>query len=219
MASLTPITPTSDRAAKPTRAARAGLLGAVVAAFAASACCILPAVLAVVGLSGVGLAAALEPYRPIFLGGTVLLLGAGFYLTYRRPRRADPEPACETECGVCEKPRVARSGKWMLWIATVLVAVFAAYPYAAGAFAETTARGSAERTADATTVRIRVEGMTCKACATGIAAGLAEVDGVVDAKVEYEQGYAVVTYDPARVAPEALVPVIDDLGYRATVAR
>ena len=34
-----------------------------------------------------------------------------------------------------------------------------------------------------------------------------------------EQGYAVVTYDPARVAPEALVPVIDDLGYRATVAR
>lgn len=216
MSSLTRIAP-SDRSVKPTRGARAGLIGAVVAAFAASACCILPAVLALVGLSGVGLAAALEPYRPMFLGATVLLLGAGFYLTYRRQRR--PDPACDAECGVCEKPGVARSGKWMLWIATVLVAVFAAYPYAAGAFAKTSARGSAERTTDATTVRIRVEGMTCKACSTGIATGLAKVDGVVEAKVEYEQGYADVTYDPARVAPEALVSVIDDLGYKTTLAR
>ncbi len=210
MAALTPAT-------QPRRTARASLIGAIVAAIAASACCILPAVLAVIGLSGAGLAAAFEPYRPVLLGATVLLLGVGFYLTYRQPRPS--AASCETDCGVCESPRVARSGKWMLWIATVMVALFAAYPYIAGAGAETSATGVTARTSNAATARIRVDGMTCKACATGIVRGLATVDGVVDAKVDYEQGYAVVTYDPARVAPDALVAVIANLGYDATLEK
>ena len=61
-------------------AAKATMAGAIFAAIAASACCVLPAILAFVGVSGLGAAAALETYRPLFLGVTALLLGGGFYL-------------------------------------------------------------------------------------------------------------------------------------------
>lgn len=199
---------------KSNNAARASLAGAVVAALAASACCILPAILAIVGLSGVGLAAALEPYRPLFLGGTVALLGVGFYLTYRKPRLATTEGATADACG-CEKPRVARSGKTMLWVASVLVALFAAYPYVAGAFANQSAQGSAATVANAATARIRVEGMTCEGCVPHITGELAKVKGVIKAEVKYEDGLAIVTYDPGQVKPERLVEAITGIGYTA----
>lgn len=46
-------------------------------------CCIGPAVIAVLGTSGALAAARLEPYRPYFIVGSVLLLGLGFWLAYR----------------------------------------------------------------------------------------------------------------------------------------
>jgi mercuric ion transport protein len=64
------------------RLGKATLVGAVLGALGASACCLGPALLALVGLAGVGVAAAFEPYRPAFLGVSAVLLGLGFYLTY-----------------------------------------------------------------------------------------------------------------------------------------
>ena len=54
------------------------LTGAVSTALLSAACCLGPLILALLGLGGAGMALALEPYRPLFLSGTVLLLGAGF---------------------------------------------------------------------------------------------------------------------------------------------
>jgi len=62
------------------------LTGAVSTALLSAACCLGPLVLALLGLGGAGMALALEPYRPWFLTGAVILLGAGFYFAYRRPR-------------------------------------------------------------------------------------------------------------------------------------
>lgn len=202
-------------APKSERVARASLVGAIVAALAASACCILPAILAIVGASGVGLAAAIEPYRPILLGVTGVLLAIGFYVTYRRPRAVAVTGDSADACG-CEKPKAARAGKVMLWIATVIAVVFAAYPYVAGAFATSSGKGTATATNTAT-ARFTVENMDCRACSTQIVRALIKVDGVVDAKVDYDAGQATVTYDPARVRPEKLAATISDLGYPAKV--
>ena len=100
------------------------LVGAVVAAFLASLCCIGPLVLAVLGLGGAGFLLKFEPLRPYFAAATVLLLGAGFYLTYRpraAPLRADDE------CG-CERPRSTRLARWMLWISAAVVLGFLLFP-------------------------------------------------------------------------------------------
>jgi len=185
---------------------RVSAIGAVVGALAASACCLLPALLALLGVSGLGLAAALEPYRPLFLLLTAGLLGAGFYLVYRRsPAPADP---CD-----CPPPRARRSARATLWIASVVAVGVAAYPYLTGALTGTSTQGGASGIDSATTTRFRVDGMTCRACAKEITRSLADLAGVIEARVDYDAGTATVTFDPARVATTQLAAAIERLGY------
>jgi|MDTC01.3.fsa_nt_gb mercuric ion transport protein len=115
----------------------ASLGGAVAAAIAASACCVGPLLFALLGLGGAGALVALEPYRPLFTAVTVLLLGIGWYLTYRRPvahptsaAQTSPVPhnAVDEDCG-CEMPRTNKTGKRLLWVATAVAGVALAFPY------------------------------------------------------------------------------------------
>ncbi len=115
----------------PTRKATAASVGgAIVAAFAASLCCLGPLLFAALGLGGAGLLVKFEAYRPYFAALTLMLLGAGFYLTYRRPRLAPATGAAGGACE-CELPRANRFGRSTLWIATVVVAGILAFPYLA----------------------------------------------------------------------------------------
>ena len=93
----------------------------VVAATAASVCCIGPVVAAVLGAGALGaVSTRFEPYRPWFLGLTMIFLAVGFVSAYRR------EPECGD--GTCA-PATRRSAKVVLWIAVVLVGLLAAFPY------------------------------------------------------------------------------------------
>ncbi len=97
--------------------------GAVASSLLASVCCIGPLVLAALGIGGAGLLVRFEVYRPIFTVATFALLGAGFWLAYRKPKAT----LCDA-CG-CEYPRVNRVGRALLWIAAAVAVVFWASPY------------------------------------------------------------------------------------------
>ncbi len=65
-------------------------------------------------------AAALKPYRPLLILGSLVLLGVGFWLTYR-PGTVGPSRAvaCPTSAG-----RVSRAIVWiaaLVWLAAVLL--------------------------------------------------------------------------------------------------
>ena len=62
---------------------------------------------------------------------------------------------------------------------------------------------------------IPVSGMTCAACQARVQRTLARTPGVEDATVNLMMGNATVAYDPAAVAPEALVERIRATGYGA----
>jgi len=91
--------------------------GSVLGAILASSCCIVPLVLITLGASGawIGNLTALEPYKPIFVGVTMILLGFGFWHVYRKPKEA-----CE-DGSYCATDTSSRITKSALWIATVLV--------------------------------------------------------------------------------------------------
>ncbi len=72
----------------------------------------------------------------------------------------------------------------------------------AAALTLTAALGATESGSKVAT--IQVQGMSCGGCAATVASALKQVDGVSDARVSYEQGQAVVTYDPAKIMPEAI---------------
>lgn len=121
-------TATSDPSERDGRLSLATNAGAIFAAFIASACCMGPLVLALLGLGGGALLVKFEPYRPIFTAVTLAFLGAGFWLQYRKPKTVAVSEG--DACG-CPAPRASRAGRVMLWVATVLVVGFLAFPYIA----------------------------------------------------------------------------------------
>jgi mercuric ion transport protein len=101
----------------------------IIAALAASMCCILPIVFVLLGAGVAGAAGFFATWRPLLLTITFLLLGLGFYFSYRKPKQA-----CEPG-SACEMSTAKRAGRLWLWIATILVVLFAAFPLYSGAVA------------------------------------------------------------------------------------
>jgi mercuric ion transport protein len=94
--------------------AAGGILGAI----AASSCCIAPLVLFSLGISGawIGNLTALAPYQPYFIAATLVCLGYGYWLAYRRKNIACAEGAA------CARPLPNHIVKTGLILATILVA-------------------------------------------------------------------------------------------------
>lgn len=112
-------------------AAKRGVLApaaAVGAAFLASACCIGPLLFVTLGV-GAGLAARMEPVRPLFVALTVGLLGLGFYTVYGRPVAGEIEAASCAQPGErCEIPRSRTRDKAILWTATLIALIVLTFP-------------------------------------------------------------------------------------------
>lgn len=189
------------------KAQGATLAGSVLGGLLASACCLGPLVLSLLGLSGAAFAQRFEPLRPYLLVVTYGLLGAAFYLTYRRAR---------TTCGprqACQMQRTSRLGKAMLWSAAVVVILTSLFPLYAAALSMASARAG-ESTAEAV---LAVKGMTCGGCVAAVEVQLRRTEGVTAFEVSLERGEAEVTYDPARIDPQKIAESVSKTGFHSTV--
>lgn len=93
---------------------KVALLG-VLSALAASACCLGPAVLALVGLGGLGLGAMLGRYHTWFIGAAVVLLAIGWY-RYIKELHGCRTQRCQMAHG--------KFTKWSLITSSAVVAMF-----------------------------------------------------------------------------------------------
>jgi copper chaperone CopZ len=209
-------------------------LGAVFTAIVGSACCWLPLLLIAFGFSAAGVGSFFEEYRPFFLTAAFLLLAFAWYLTYRpaierawkRFSGKVVQPSAEACCAGETSPASSQSccppaslrRRWfnqvMLWVATAVVIAFAFFPsYAGILLGDGNSQKAAETTAPVVTLRI--EGMTCEACAAHLQKTLAHVPGVQSASVGYSKGIARVTVDPeAPPSREALLKAVESAGYK-----
>ena len=105
------------------------LIGGIISAIGASICCVGPLVLLTLGVSGawIGSLTALEPYRPIFIGLTLLFFASAFYRLYLARPSCSPEAACAN-------PPALKRQRLVFWIATVLVLGLLAIPWLAPLF-------------------------------------------------------------------------------------
>ncbi len=179
------------------------VVGALTAAIAASACCLLPAALAMVGVSGAGFAAKFAPYRIHFLVATAVALAAGFWFAYRPQKDA---------CG-CAAPKSRRAARIGLWITAVMTVALAVYPMLSSGNATA---GSSEAQAKAT-LNLNVIGMDCAECTGTIANAIKKVPGVVSATVDFDSGNAIVRYDGRHGMADAAINAVEKAGYRAKV--
>jgi len=107
------------------------LFASVIAGITASACCLGPLVLLMLGVSGSWISnlTAMEPYRPIFIGITLLFLGLAFRKLYLVPQSC----AVDTPCA---QPANLRKQRIVFWLITVVVTAMIAFPWYAPLFLE-----------------------------------------------------------------------------------
>jgi mercuric ion transport protein len=115
-------------ATRPTRSLPA-VLAASLAAIGASVCCVVPLVLALMGISGAWIAnlTALDAWRPWFTAATLACLALAYWTLY------GPASRCRVN-GECVKPRILRRRRAWLWAATILIALLLLFPYYVGWF-------------------------------------------------------------------------------------
>jgi len=109
--------------------ARESMVGGVLAAIGASLCCVVPLVLLALGIGGAWIAnlTALEPYRPVFIGLTVLFVA----LAYRRLYVTAPGCAPGEACAV---PATLDRQRNVFWVVVALLAALLAFPWLAPLF-------------------------------------------------------------------------------------
>ncbi len=186
-------------------------LGSVLAAFVASLCCLGPLLLGSVGLGAV-MVAMFAPLRPYFLAVSAVLLAAGFYLVYRKPRL---NQACEGETCTPES-NTRRLAKPLLWLATLAVAALAFFPSYGVKLVGAPAVAAPNSSATLQTAGLKITGMDCEVCAGLVERKLLETRGVVKAEVRYPAGSATVQFDPSQTDPEKLIAVVNSTGYKAS---
>lgn len=102
------------------------LLGGAVAALLSSLCCLGPLVLVMLGVSGawIGNLTALEPYRPVFIGGALVCMAFASRHIYRAPAAQACAPGT-----LCALPHTPRLYKRMFWVVSALVLAALTFPY------------------------------------------------------------------------------------------
>lgn len=108
---------------------KGSLIGGALAAIGASVCCVGPLVLLALGIGGswVGRLTAMEPYRPFFIGLTLMFLGLAFRKLYLLPQVCAPDTPCAN-------PRTTRRQRHTFWVIAVLLLGLLAVPWLAPLF-------------------------------------------------------------------------------------
>lgn len=65
-------------------------------------------------------------------------------------------------------------------------------------------------------IEMKIEGMHCGACATGIQMLTSSMDGVKEVFVDYEKKLGTFEFDETKVTKEQIVASIKELGYTAS---
>ncbi|HET7118044.1 MAG TPA: heavy metal-associated domain-containing protein [Hanamia sp.] len=69
------------------------------------------------------------------------------------------------------------------------------------------------------TVQLKITGMDCAMCTNAIHKKLSQTNGIIKDGISYENGSAVITYDPAKITVEKIIKIIKDEGYKATIVK
>jgi mercuric ion transport protein len=186
---------------------KASVLLTILTSASASLCCIVP-ILGIIGGSGslVSTVSWLEPFRPFFIGGTVLLLGFAWYSSFKSNEKDD--------CG-CEpaKKSFLQSRKF-LGVVTLLSLLLLSFPsYSKFLMQNTPSQVTVADQDKNKKITLGVTGMTCASCEHHIESELIKLSGVSSVKASYANKSATVEFDPIKVDEAKIIAAINGTGY------
>jgi copper chaperone CopZ len=185
------------------------LIGAgLLSALAASLCCITPVLALIAGTSGLASAFSwIEPFRPYFIGLTILVLGLAWY------QKLKPQKEIDCDCDTDEKPKFIQS-KTFLGIVTVFAIVMLAFPYYSEIFYPNTEKQIiVVDKSDIKTLEFKISGMTCASCEEHVNHEVNKLNGIVSSTTSYENGNAIIEFDQTKTNEREIEKAINSTGY------
>ncbi len=179
-------------------------------AFAASLCCITPILALIAGTGGLASTfSSLEPFRPYFIGLTILVLAFAWY------QKLKPQKKIDCNCETDEKTNFTQT-KSFLAIITVVAVLLLAFPsYAHIFFTDSENKIIAVDASKIQKVEFTIKGMTCSGCEHHITTEINKLEGIIEVLVSYEKGKAIVRFDNTEVSIEEIEKAINATGYTA----
>ena len=184
----------------------AGLLTAI----ASSLCCITPILAIVAGSSGIASTFSwLEPFRPYFIGMTVLVLGFAWY------QKLKPQKQIDCNCETNQKQNFMQT-KSLLGSITVISVLLLSFPSYAHIFVpKTKITAIVTSTSKIQKVEFTIKGMTCSGCEHHVKTEISKLKGIVEVIVSYEKGNAIVKFDNKQTSIEQIEKAINSTGYQS----
>ncbi len=188
-----------------------GVAVGILAAVSASLCCITPVLALIAGTSGIASTFSwIEPFRPYFIGITVLILGFMWY------QKLWPKKQIACECEIDEKPKFVHS-KTFLGLVTVFAALMLSFPYYAHIFySKTDKQIVIVEKANIKTVEFKISGMTCTSCAEHVNHEVNKLPGILISEASYENANAIVQFDNSKTTLVQIETAINSTGYTVT---
>jgi copper chaperone CopZ len=178
------------------------------------------------GVSGAGIAGALESCRPLFIIVSAAFLVSAFYFAYR-PRKAASasENCCAAAHDCCASPtskgrfNAIALNKGVLWVVTAVAIAFLFFPSYMKFFLTGGRNGeAAANDAPVQTTAFSVEGMTCEGCSALVGKAVQDVPGVLSVRVDYDRQRAVVSTEVGCPdLTEAVLRALERAGYHGEV--
>ncbi|GIV43817.1 MAG: hypothetical protein KatS3mg035_0940 [Bacteroidia bacterium] len=183
----------------------------ILTAIAASFCCITPVLALIAGTSGLASTFSwLEPFRPYFIGLTILVLGFAWY------QKLKPNKQINCSCDTEEKPKFIHS-KMFLGIVTTFTIILLAFPYYSSIFYPKTEKQIiVVDKANIQKVEFTISGMTCTSCEEHVNHEVNKLPGIINCNASYEKGNAIVEFDNSQTNIADIEKAINSTGYSVT---
>ena len=194
-----------------------GLLTAI----SASLCCITPVLALLAGTSGLASTFSwLDPFRPYFIGLTVLVLGFAWYQKLKPQKQTDC--ACDTNdlpAGKAGKTPFIQT-KRFLGIVTVFAGLMLAFPaYAHIFFPKPDKQISVTDPSNIQVAEFLIDGMTCSGCEEHVSYQVNKLTGIIKTRVSYDNGNAIIEFDQTQTDMDAIEKAIAKTGYSVTAKK
>jgi mercuric ion transport protein len=139
-----------------------------------------------------------------------LVLGFVWY------QKLKPKKEIDCECETDEKPKFIQSKKF-LGIVTTFVIIMLSFPYYSGIFYPKTEKQiMIVDKSDIFTTEFKISGMTCVSCEEHVNHQVNKLNGIVNSKVSYENGNAIIEFDRTKTNEEQIEKAINSTGYKVT---
>jgi copper chaperone CopZ len=187
------------------------ILTATITAVGASLCCITPVLAILAGSTGMASSFSwMEPFRPYLIGITVIVL---VYAWWDKLKPQNKTLSCACDADTDGKASFGYS-KTFLALITLFSVVMLSFPYWGDAFISSDKKTIHIEKQNLQTIKVDIEGMTCKACEATIEKVVLDTGAVGSVKVSSDDKNAFIRFDKSKITVEALAKAIATTGYK-----